>query len=454
MNRGYILISVSIISIVLIIIVLTLVIYLDRTRGTKENFNLDYETVISGANIDQPDLLINKQEPEIMSSIKNIITGVQKKIPFIVDFINESYTIDVPSYEDFNFNGKGLVIAGSGLSYRYVTGIFINVYIIRKIHNSAIPIEIFYVSKKEEFPKSIKNELLQLGGITIINLLDRISTNMSVDDLRGYQTKPLACLCSSFEEIVLMDADAISFINPTYLFNIAGYDSHGMVLFRDYVECLTYVSKDFINKIGIGSRNFCSKTGGLEIDSSCIVLNKKLAWEALYTICFINVKSDQYYQHRYGVARPQVDRYGVDRYVDNNVLGDKDIWLIGSMFVNFEPYIDTSISPSKISISDEVNGEVNNIDGHYQRAIITIDGVTEVLPIYYNNQKLKLENLNSDNIHLLKNNNRTLAPNVVSSLLACKDAFDIINNLLPYSLLRQKPVDEDNSHIYYNSFIP
>ncbi len=279
------------------ILIIFLIISGKTWEKTNEKFSNE-SIIIDGSEIGIPDLVLDKQRPESLS-ILSLISGPPKKIPFIIETQEDSYKINLPSFRDFAFSGRGLVIAGSGNSYRYLTGIYTNVYLIRKVHNSNIPIEIFYVGLEEEFPKDIKSKLLELEGISIINLLDKleIGPGLSVQDLRGYQTKPLACLCSSFSEIVLMDADAISFIDPIYLFSIKGYNQ-GMVLFKDYVKCLKFVSEKFINDIGIGSDNFCRKTGNFEIDSSCIVLDKEKAWEALYTICFINVKSDQYYRHK------------------------------------------------------------------------------------------------------------------------------------------------------------
>jgi len=420
--------------------------------------DIDHDIVISGTKIDEPDLILIKKEPEDLS-ISELVSGTRekKKIPFIVNTIEDSYIIELPSYEDFGFNSKGIVIAGSGNSYRYVTGIFINIYILRKIHNCNLPIEIFYVSQEEEFPYEIRNAILELGNVSFVDVLDRLDIGLEnetysnsfrrdkIDDLRGYQTKTLAVLCSSFEEVILMDADALFFMNPQYLFDIKGYSSHGMVLFKDYVECLHFVSEDFINKIGIGSRKFCDITGSFEIDSSCIVINKQRAWEALYTICFINVKSDQYYRHK-----NQPKRYYEDgTLVRDNVLGDKDTWLIGSLFANFTPFVDKYVDPLRLVI--ETNNGPIEIDGHFQRATVTIEGTTSTIPIYYNNQKLKLENLTMENLQNISYNGNKLPDNVINSFLACKDAYGIIMNSLPYELTVQKPVFTD---FYYEDYIP
>jgi Mannosyltransferase putative len=299
------------------------------------------------------------ETPQTISIINKVYGNKKKKIDFNIISSGGDYVIEVPNYNDFSFSGKGLVIAASGNRYRYITGLYMNLYVLRKLHNSNIPIEIFYVGKKEEFSPRIKQMLIDLGNITIYNLLDRLNYNVQEEDLRGYQTKPLAVIASSFEEVIVMDADALCFIDPTYMFTLDGYISQGMLLFKDYVDCMNFISRDFIEMIGIGVDNYCRYTDDFEIDSSVVVVNKEKYWDALYTICVINVKSDSYHKSK-------------------NVLGDKDTWLIGSLFNDHHPYISTPTP--KIFISDKNKAIV----GHLQSTLF--DG--KEMFTHYNNQKI------------------------------------------------------------------
>jgi len=352
---------------------------------------------------------------------KNILQKIlgnvnNNKVPFnIIKTENDDYTLTIPNYTDFNFAGKGLVIAAAGNRYRYLTGLFSNLYVIRKYHKSNIPIEIFYIGKSEEFSIVLKNLILSLGNITIHNLMDRINTTSDESELRGYQTKPLSVLCSSFEECILLDADALCFIDPQYLFLAEGYNEKGMLLFKDYVDCMSFISKEFIETIGIGVDRYCDYTNDFEIDSSCVLINKSKCWDALYTICIINVKSDSYHKSK-------------------NVLGDKDTFLIASIFVNFAPYISKPAPKVMVSDQDKV------VIGHLQSTIFDNQEVFT----HYNNQKVDLASaeLNNWTYAEVKNpksgDEQTyglpLTEKIIESFKYAKEAMKILDPHIPLYL--------------------
>ncbi len=347
---------------------------------------------------------------------QKMLSNRHSKIPFnIIKTENNDYSLAISNYKDFNFAGKGLVIAAAGNRYRYLTGLYSNLYTIRKYHKSNIPIEIFYVGRTEEFSIGLKNLILALGNITICNLMDYIATTSDESELRGYQTKPLSVLCSSFEECILLDADALCFIDPQYLFLAEGYSETGMLLFKDYVDCMSFISRDFIETIGIGVDTYCDYTNDFEIDSSCVVINKRKCWDALYTICIINVKSDSYHKSK-------------------NVLGDKDTWLLSSMFVGFKPYI--SVPAPKVLVTD-----TNKlIVGHLQSSMFDQKEVFT----HYNSQKIDLLTIDVTNFTYAEiknpksgeeiNNGQSLTEKILESFKYAKEAMLILNPHIPLYL--------------------
>jgi hypothetical protein len=401
--------------IVISILLLWLILYynVNSTEGFGDNITKLMEDIPDVPTIQ---LIEKVQKKNILQKILGNNGG---RIPFKIEKTdNNDYTVNVPNYNDFNFAGKGLVIAAAGNRYRYLTGLYSNLYVIRKYHKSNIPIEIFYVGKSEEFSFGIKNLILALGNITIYNLMDRIDTISNEEELRGYQTKPLSVLCSSFEECIMLDADALCFIDPQYLFIAEGYERSGMLLFKDYVDCMSFISRDFIETIGIGVDRYCEYTNDFEIDSSCVVMNKSKCWEALYTICIINVKSDSYHKSK-------------------NVLGDKDTFLISSMFVEFKPFIS---QPSPRVMITDMN---KIIVGHLQSTLFDNQEVFT----HYNNQKIMLGDIDVTNFTYAEVKNPKsgqeqyyglpLTDKILNSFKYAKDAMQILNPHIP-SYLKEK----------------
>jgi hypothetical protein len=337
--------------------------FLEKSYTINNVFNNDDDT------IPDIDLIITEEKPNNVKLLDKVVGNLDNSnVDFYINKNNiNSFELKIPSYSNYNFNGKGLVIAANGIRYRYITGVYMNIYVIRNLYGSDIPVEIVYVGEDEAFTTLMKNELLNLGNVKLIDLTERLNTNVNKNKLIGYRTKPLAVIASSFEEVVLMDADALSFVDPYYFFKLDGYINNGMVLYKDYVTCLHYIDKKFINNIGIGSKTYCKKTDGYELDSSCVVVNKQKAWEALYTICVINVESDSYYNNKI-----------------NNVLGDKDTWLIGSMFVGFDPYV-SEADPGLLLAYEEDGMEI--VFGHLQSQKVENE---DNIPLYYNNQAIDL----------------------------------------------------------------
>jgi hypothetical protein len=297
--------------------------------------------------------------------------GKKNLIDFKIIKNKKNYTLKINDYDPSKFSGKGLVLAGNGNKYRYITGIYMNIYVIRKFHNCNIPIEIFYVGNSEKFSEPVYNEFMKLGNVKIIDLLDCLDTNCNVSELKGYQTKPLAVLCSSFEEVILMDADALTFVNPYKYFDIPGYNEQNIVLFKDYVDCLYFINAKFLEQIGINKNAYCNMTHNYEIDSSCVIINKKYMWDSLNIICLINVKSDQYYKYK------------------SNVLGDKDTWLIGVLFAdkNANPYIMDN-DPGMLVSTDTDKRILGHLQFMYMYNVET--------PLYYNNQMIDFLTIDPD----------------------------------------------------------
>jgi hypothetical protein len=164
MNDNYLPLIIAFIIIIAIVILWLILYYNVNSTETFGDTITNIMEDIPGVPTIQ--LIEKRAKKNILQKILGNVNN--SKIPFnIIKTDKGDYSMNIPSYEDFNFAGKGLVIAAAGNRYRYLTGLYANLYVIRKYHKSNIPIEIFYVGKKEEFGYTIKNMILALGNITI-----------------------------------------------------------------------------------------------------------------------------------------------------------------------------------------------------------------------------------------------------------------------------------------------
>ena len=71
---------------------------------------------------------------------------------------------------------------------------------------------------------------------------------------------------------------------------VPGYAASGLYLFRDYVRCLEYISPWLLSRLGVPPPSYCNLTQGQEVDSSAVVLDKRvpMAWRALQLTAALN----------------------------------------------------------------------------------------------------------------------------------------------------------------------
>lgn len=129
---------------------------------------------------------------------------------------------------------RGIVISAGKNSFRWAAHAIGN---IRSGVGSKLPIQVAYAGE-DDLPEEYRHALEALyPGISCFNILDHFD-----DDIIGithgedweYATKPFAVLASSFEEVLLVDADGTFLQSPeSILDEHTGYLSTGALLFRD-----------------------------------------------------------------------------------------------------------------------------------------------------------------------------------------------------------------------------
>lgn len=155
--------------------------------------------------------------------------------------------------------GRGIVITLSNESE--LLNVYVNIKHMRVNLKPNIPIEVFYANKIK--PKMIKKLEAELQPIRFVNIhdVDIINTNFKKNTYCGFQIKPFAILASSFQDVLLLDANNTLLATPDCLFEYDEYKKYGAVFWSDYCY---------------------------EFQCGQMVINKQLKLEEIVFICLMN----------------------------------------------------------------------------------------------------------------------------------------------------------------------
>jgi hypothetical protein len=122
------------------------------------------------------------------------------------------------------FNGKGLVMT-TGLR-AYFTGAYVILRVIREVHKSVLPIEIYYAGKEELEDHAARFLEAKFSHLRVINIYDVQDVPKDVP-MTGYQLKVYATMMSSFQEVMWLDSDNVPMVDPATVFNLKAYKTTG-----------------------------------------------------------------------------------------------------------------------------------------------------------------------------------------------------------------------------------
>jgi len=133
--------------------------------------------------------------------------------------------------QGFRPGSKGLVIPTGTGTFRYACHLVSN---IRDVLDSKLPIEIVYAGEKD-LPSDYRDFVTSLGSdiqtIDILTVLDDTTLDLANG---GWAVKSFAALASSFEQVIVLDADAVLVQAPEAIFdNHKGYHETGALFFHD-----------------------------------------------------------------------------------------------------------------------------------------------------------------------------------------------------------------------------
>ncbi|RBR04169.1 uncharacterized protein FIESC28_11618 [Fusarium coffeatum] len=134
----------------------------------------------------------------------------------------------------FTKGSKGIVIpvGGGEQSVRFAGHLIV---CLRKVLGSRLPIEVVYAGEND-LPEKGRNRISGLDGALDIEFVDILTVfddaTLKLKD-GGWAIKAFAMLGSRFEEVILLDADAVFIQQPEKLFSQRAYKEKGTLLFHD-----------------------------------------------------------------------------------------------------------------------------------------------------------------------------------------------------------------------------
>ncbi|CAR28843.1 hypothetical protein ZYGR_0U02010 [Zygosaccharomyces rouxii] len=131
------------------------------------------------------------------------------------------------------YGGKGIVIVGGG---KYTLYAMPAIKAVRTNGDPTIPIELMIPPENDGEDAFCENVLPELdpSGLTRCIYMNQVFDEQTLKDVKGYQLKALALLASSFEKVLLLDADNYVVNSIRDIFELDVFKEFGLILWPDY----------------------------------------------------------------------------------------------------------------------------------------------------------------------------------------------------------------------------
>lgn len=190
-------------------------------------------------------------------------------------------------YGDRCCQGSGIVICAGGAVM--LANAYVLVRVLRDIHKTELPIEIWHLGPVE-MPEFLARVFADMECIVKDALSVSQTENHKIRD--GWQLKVFALKHSSFEQVVLLDADQVPLRDPAVLFDWPEYRDTGAVFWPDVIDIAA--DNPIWNMVGLQQGQVRSWESGQ------MCLNKKMHWKTICLVLAINERAETFYRFVYG----------------------------------------------------------------------------------------------------------------------------------------------------------
>ena len=179
------------------------------------------------------------------------------------------YLDSVAPYRN-DYHGRGIVICAGGVRYNACAWVTINML---RWLGCKLPIEVWYRGFYEYDEAWLG--LVEPLGVHAVDA-DEVRARRPHPNLGGWQLKPYAILNSRFREVLLLDADNVPVVDPTYLFELPEFKAHGSVFWPDHAS--TRQQHPRWEVFGVEYRD------EPEAESGQVLVDKQVSWRALKSL--------------------------------------------------------------------------------------------------------------------------------------------------------------------------
>lgn len=236
--------------------------------------------------------VLNFLSPDQVKSGRRGVKLTQKndfdQLPLTLSAVRGALRHFIATLQDISthYSGRGIVLCGGGP--RYFTNAWVCINRLRQL-GCTLPIQLWHLG-----PTELDDEMRKLVlplGVECINA-SAVARKQHIRYLGGWESKPLAILYSSFQEVLYLDADNVPVQNPEYLFESKPYLQTGALFWAD--EGREERAAPVWRACGL------KRPEGPEFESGQILVDKHRCWKALRLALWFNENSTFFYQYLRG----------------------------------------------------------------------------------------------------------------------------------------------------------
>jgi hypothetical protein len=205
----------------------------------------------------------------------------------------EAFIERLPSCPE-GFAGAGVVIAAGGLAY------LVNAWVVVKLlrqRGCGLPIEVWHLGP-EEMPEPLAR-LFRTSGVACVDAHERFA-KQPVRQVRGWALKPYAALASRFRHVLLLDADNVPTLDPSFLLETPQYREHGALFWPDRGDGVGIEGGLLRANHPIWPLTGLAFWGDPSFESGQVCVDKVRCWRELRLALWMNEHADFWYRFLYG----------------------------------------------------------------------------------------------------------------------------------------------------------